>query len=324
MLKKLDLVAATNMIANAWRETPHSVIQNCFRKAGFTHAEVDPQPVPEEPEPVPAPEVWNRVQQWIGDIPFEEFAASEPDYTTTPEMSDDDIVRAVQGGDKAPEEESDDEADETEAEAQPAVKNVTQFLNMIDQQIAYLSHHNQPLEHIQRLQAQVIGSQYTLCTKQKPASDFFRRKAPAARRSLTYDDDDDDAEVSSTPTSSQNSVSTGSTVSTPTQSQGRAHREYDELSTISGSQYSLVDSLDIMDDEDCELALINTTIASSAVNALLNGSDAVVTPPRASTPTTTPTATPKALTSATPKSTPQAKMTRPISILHPPHTPSWI
>ena len=54
LLKQLDIVAATNMVHNAWKETPSSIIQNCFRKAGFKHFSVDPEPVPEEPPHCPS------------------------------------------------------------------------------------------------------------------------------------------------------------------------------------------------------------------------------------------------------------------------------
>ena len=37
ILKQLDFVAATNMVHNAWKETSATIIQNCFRKAGFIH-----------------------------------------------------------------------------------------------------------------------------------------------------------------------------------------------------------------------------------------------------------------------------------------------
>ena len=42
LLKALDIVQATNMIAASWRETSSTIIQNCFRKAGFKHHAVDP------------------------------------------------------------------------------------------------------------------------------------------------------------------------------------------------------------------------------------------------------------------------------------------
>ena len=63
LLKTLDIVQATNMIAASWRETS-TIIQNCFCKAG---------PPEEETLPALAPDVWNRVQRWLGDVQFDEF-----------------------------------------------------------------------------------------------------------------------------------------------------------------------------------------------------------------------------------------------------------
>ena len=66
LLKALDIVQATNMIAASWRETSSTIIQNCFRKAGFKHHAVDPaSKIEEDPLPAPAPDVWNRVQRWL-------------------------------------------------------------------------------------------------------------------------------------------------------------------------------------------------------------------------------------------------------------------
>ena len=96
LLKTLDIVHTTNMIAASWRETSPTIIQNCFRKAVFKHHAVDPTPPQtEEPLPAPAPDVRNHVQRWLGDVQFDEFAASEPDASTAQPMSDQDIVNLV-------------------------------------------------------------------------------------------------------------------------------------------------------------------------------------------------------------------------------------
>ena len=136
LLKALDIVRATNMIAASWRETSSSIIQNCFRKAGFKHHAVDPvSEIQEDALPTPAPDVWNRVQRWLGDVQFDEFAASEPEAATAQPMSDQDIVDLVCTENDA-QEESDDESEE-EIPAS-AIKTSLEFLAMIDQQKAFL------------------------------------------------------------------------------------------------------------------------------------------------------------------------------------------
>ena len=136
LLKALNIVQATNMIAASWRETSSTIIQNCFRKAGFKHHAVDPTPPEEEPLPAPAPDVWNRVQRWLGDVQFDEFAASEPEAATAQPMSDQDIVHLVLTENDV-QEESDDESEEDIPSA-GAIKTSFEFLAMIDQQKAFL------------------------------------------------------------------------------------------------------------------------------------------------------------------------------------------
>ena len=96
LLEALDIVQATNMIAASWRETSSTIIQNCFHKAGFKHHAVDPaSELQEDLLPTATPDVWNRVQRWLGDVQFDEFAASEPEAPTAQPISDQDIVDLV-------------------------------------------------------------------------------------------------------------------------------------------------------------------------------------------------------------------------------------
>ena len=137
LLKALDTVQATNMIAASWRETSSTIIQNCFRKAGFKHHAADPaSEIQEDPLPAPAPDVWNRVQRWLGDVQFDEFAASEPEAATAQPMSDQNIVDLVHTENDV-QDESDDECEE-EIPSASAIKTSVEFLAMIDQQKAFL------------------------------------------------------------------------------------------------------------------------------------------------------------------------------------------
>ena len=172
LLKQLDIVAATNMVHHAWKETPKSIIENCFRKAGFKHYSVDPEPVPEEEPVAPAPDVWNKVQRWMGDMQFDEFAAMEPEASTTQPLTDADIVELVYTENDAPEQESDDE----DEEMPPAkiIKNASEFLAIIDQQKAFLKRNGLPVEHVEQLETLVVGQQIALCSKQKEVTDYFK------------------------------------------------------------------------------------------------------------------------------------------------------
>ena len=137
LLKALDIVQATNMIASSWRETSSTIIQNCFCKAGFKHHAVDPASKTEEdPLPASAPDVWNRVQRWLGDVQVDEFAASEPEAATAQPISDQDIVNIILTENDA-QDKSDDESEE-EIPSTSAIKTSVEFLAMIDQQKAFL------------------------------------------------------------------------------------------------------------------------------------------------------------------------------------------
>ena len=133
LLKALDIFQATNMIAASWREISSTIIHNCFYKTGFKYHAVDLAPATEDPLPSPALDVWNRVQQWLGDVQFDEFVASEPEAATAQPISDQDIVLTENDA----WDESDDESEE-EIPSATAIKTSAKFLAIIDQQKAFL------------------------------------------------------------------------------------------------------------------------------------------------------------------------------------------
>ena len=185
LLKALDIVQATNMIAASWRETS-TIIQNCFHKAGFKHHAVDPAPPEEEALPAPAPDVWNRVQRWLGDVQFDEFAASEPEAATAQPMSDQDIVHLVLTENDV-QEESDDESEE-EIPSASAIKTSIEFLAMIDQQKAFLKPNQMPTDIVEQLETQVVAMQFSLCSKQKQMQDYFKSspRAPTPIKDVSF------------------------------------------------------------------------------------------------------------------------------------------
>ena len=161
------------MIAASGRETSSTIIQNCFRKAVFKHHAIDPaSETQEDPLPAPAPDVWKRVQRWLGDVQFDEFAASEPEAATAQPMSDQDIVNIVLTENDALDK-SDDESEE-EIPSASAIKISVEFLAMIDQQKAFLKRNEMPREIVEQLEAQVVAMQFLLCSKQKQMQDYFK------------------------------------------------------------------------------------------------------------------------------------------------------
>ena len=172
ILKQLDIVAATNMVHNAWKETSSTIIQKCYCKAGFKHHTVDPDPAPEEPPVAPAPDVWNKVQRLMGDVQLDDFAASEPKVPTIQPITDEEIINLVHTENDAPQEESDDEEDE----APPAklIKSTNEFLAIINQQKAFMKRNKLPVELVKQLETLIVGNQISLCSKQKEVTDYFK------------------------------------------------------------------------------------------------------------------------------------------------------
>ena len=254
LLKALDIVQATNMIAASWRETSSTIIQNCFRKAGFKHHAVDPaSEIQEDPLPAPAPDVWNRVQRWLGDVQFDEFAASEPEAGTAQPMSDQDIVNIVLTENDV-QDESDDETEE-EIPSASAIKTSVEFLAMIDQQKAFLKRNELPTEIVEQLEAQVVAMQVSLCSKQKQMQDYFQSSPRAP-----------------TPSKEPRARTPTKEARTPTPIKDVSFKAVADVT----KDVSLVDSLDM---DDMELESIDTTIASVAASALMKE-----TPTRFSTP----------------------------------------
>ena len=232
------------MIASSWRESSSTIIQNCFRKAGFKHHAVDPAPETEEdPLPAPAPDVWNRVQRWLGDVQFDEFAASEPEAATAQPMSDQDIVNIVLTENDA-QDESDDESEE-EIPSTSTIKTSVEFLAMIDQQKAFLKRNEMPTEIVEQLEAQVVAKQFSLCSKQKQMQDYFQSSPRAP-----------------TPSKEPRAHTPTKEARAPTPIKDVSFKIVADVT----KDVSLVDSLDM---DDMELESIDTTIASVAASALM-------------------------------------------------------
>ena len=261
------------MIAASWRETSSTIIQNCFRKAGFKHHAVDPaSEIEEDPLPAPAPDVWNRVQRWLGDVQFDEFVASELEAPTAQPMSDQDIVDLV-CTENDPQDESDDESEE-EIPPASAIKTSVEFLAMIDHQKAFLKQNQMHTDIIEQLETQVVAMQVLLCSKQKQMQDYFKRTARAP-----------------TPSKEPRAVTPIKDVSFKTVADAT-------------KDVSLVDSLDM---DDLELESIDTTMASVAASSFMKETPTRFSIPKHPCP---PTSEPQPSTSIGTGSQPPPKATR--------------
>ena len=115
--------------------------------------------------PHPAPDVWNKVQRWMGDVEFDDFAASEPETHTTQPMMDEEIINLVRTENDAPQEESDDE--ENEEPPAKLIKSTNEFLAIIDQQKAFLKRNNLPLDAVEQLETIIVGNHISLSATSK-------------------------------------------------------------------------------------------------------------------------------------------------------------
>ena len=108
----------------------------------------------------------------MGNVQFDEFAASEPEAPTTQPMTDEEIINLVCTENDAPQEESDDEEDETP----PAklIKSTDEFLAIINQQKAFMERNKLPVELVEQLETLIVGNQISLCSKQKEVTDYFK------------------------------------------------------------------------------------------------------------------------------------------------------
>ena len=169
-LKQLDVVTATNMIAQAWRETSSTIIQNCFKKVSFIHPELGNEPEPEEPLVAPNPRVWSKIKKWL-EMNFEEYVADEPPASTTAPMTDQEIVDLICTENDAPEEDSEDEEDDILHTNM--IKSTTEFLSVIEQQKVFLLSNNLPVKAVEQLESLILGKQLSLCCKQKEVTNYF-------------------------------------------------------------------------------------------------------------------------------------------------------
>ena len=109
----------------------------------------------------------------MGEVEFDEYAASEPDGATEQPMSDQDIVDLVHTENDTQEDEDDESGDE-QSPCATAIKKFSEFLAMLDQQKAFLERNDMAIDIVEQLEAQIIGNQALLCSSQKYIKDYFR------------------------------------------------------------------------------------------------------------------------------------------------------
>ena len=108
----------------------------------------------------------------MGDVQFDDFAASEPGAPATQPMTDEEIFNVFCTENDAPQVESDDEEDE----APPAklIKSTNEFLAIINQLKAFVKRNKLPVKLVKLLETLIVGNEISLCSKQKEVTDYFK------------------------------------------------------------------------------------------------------------------------------------------------------
>ena len=128
-----------------------------------------------------SPDIWNKVQRWMGDVQFDDFAASKPEAPTTQPMMDKEIINFVCTENNAPQEESEDEEDE--APNVKMIKSTNGFLAIIDQQRAFMKRNNLPVKQLETL---IVGKHIALCNKQKEVTNYFKSFSQSSKPNGVY------------------------------------------------------------------------------------------------------------------------------------------
>lgn len=173
MIKNFNVLQAVEMIAASWKEVPVEIIQNCFRKAYFRHVDMDPEEVEVDAEPQASSAAWNKVQQWLGAMPFDDYVAHDPPVPTRKPLSDEEIVHEVLTENNPPE--TDDGFDAQGAlPVSSVIKTSVEFLSILEQQRFYFRSNNLDVGLIDQLEAQLMAVHHKLCTKQAQVNDYFK------------------------------------------------------------------------------------------------------------------------------------------------------
>ena len=88
----------------------------------------------------------------MGEVEFDEYAASEPEGATEQPVSDQDIVDLVHT-ENDPQEEEEESVDE-QAPIATAIKNSSEFLAMLDQQKAFLKWNDMAIDIVEQFKSQ--------------------------------------------------------------------------------------------------------------------------------------------------------------------------
>lgn len=168
----INMLTAVDLLSKAWDEVTPATIQHSFRHAGLTHTTQELVPESSE-EDLPLSE-W--VKQFVMPVFFEpeaieNFVEVDDNLVTSSEMSDEDILIAVQGEHEEREDEEDEEMVESEPptiqQALEAAKLLSGFFKTHDFTVA-------EVRQVDQIEDKVRGALWRSRKVQTKLTDYFK------------------------------------------------------------------------------------------------------------------------------------------------------
>lgn len=172
----VDLYAAIEMLQAAWMSVTATTIANCFRHASFAAAPNGSNEPLDEPDGFAASEVsasWTALRD-AGVVPdsesFCDYVSADAEVVATEQLTDDDIVRAV----NEPDESSDDESVD---ERENNVPTASEALDAVDVLRRYFGAHEGGEDGVNIAAAAERAIARIRKVHQRPITDFFAAKS---------------------------------------------------------------------------------------------------------------------------------------------------
>lgn len=163
----ITVKSAIDMIYGSWNSVDPVVIKNCFRKARFSHQDLEAEDT-NDPD-----ELWDRLG--VKDATYDEFINADENVETTPEMCDADIVKQV----KPPAADAESSSEDDEIAPVPRISSL-ESLDMISKLKDFVSglagaKEADVLRCLSGLQnCEMLVMSTPVVAKQKKISDFFK------------------------------------------------------------------------------------------------------------------------------------------------------
>lgn len=172
MKTRLNLKIACDMLVNCWNKVTPTLIQNCFRKAGFLASEMEEV----IPEPAPDRNVWDAIQQALNvDLPFDTYATADDGLETTEHPTDDAILDEMQGKDEDDlgTQSDNDESEQNDNESDAILQSSNQVLCVTPQICAFLQRNKLLTTCIDDLEQLIIDNRIKSNTKQSSITSYL-------------------------------------------------------------------------------------------------------------------------------------------------------